>query len=150
VLGLPTPERLLLIGGTGIDAAPFLAREFPAARVRATDPSAERARAAQAKLGLDPEGRIAFKQAGPRSLPYPEGFFDLAAQLEGRVSAGELARVLRPGGSLVLAPLRAPRYAARPRGRLLHAALARHGFVVLRAERAGGGNFTVARLGEPG
>lgn len=146
VLHVPVPERALLIGCGDGEPAFFLAREFPTARVRGVDRSAERVRAAQARLGLDPEGRVAFKQAGARSLPYPDEFFDLIAQVDGSVPASELARVLRPGGYFIHAPARAPRLAASARRRLLAWRLAQHYFETQRTETAGDGNFFVARL----
>src|SRR5689334_6052964 len=104
VLHVPTPpERALVIAFDGGDAALFLSREFPAARVRGVDPSAERVASARERAGLDPEGRIAFKQGTPSRLPFPDEFFDLVAQLDGRPAPGELARVLAPGGHLILA-----------------------------------------------
>lgn len=103
VLHVPgTPERILEIGCGDGDGALFLAREFPSARVRGIDTSEEAIRAAVARIGLDPEGRVAFKQGPPRSLPYPDGFFDLVALTQGRLHPGEIARVLRSGGHLVL------------------------------------------------
>lgn len=146
VLHVPPPERALLIGSGDGEPAFFLAREFPSARVRAVDRSAQRVHDAQMRMGLDPEGRVAFKQGDPRSLPYPEEFFDLVIQVRGRVSAAETARVLRPEGWFVHAPARAPRQAARVHLRLLEWRLAQHYFDVLRTGKAGDGNFLVARL----
>ena len=74
----------------------------PAARVRGVDASAEAIREAVARIGLDPEGRVAFKQGRSRALPFPDDFFDLVAQAGGTPAPGEIARVLRPGGHLVL------------------------------------------------
>jgi ubiquinone/menaquinone biosynthesis C-methylase UbiE len=96
------PERVLDIGCGNGEAALFLAREFPAARVRGVDASAEAVREAVSRTGLDPEGRVAFKQGRARPLPYPDGFFDLVTQTGGRLHPAEIARVLRPGGHLVL------------------------------------------------
>ena len=96
------PERILEIGCGEGDGALFLAREFPAARVRGVDSSAEAIAAATGRVGLDPEGRIAFKQGGPRRLPYPDGLFDLVALSSGRLHPRELDRVLRPGGHLIV------------------------------------------------
>ena len=148
LLHVPAPERALVVGCSDGEPALLLAREFPAARVRALDPSAARIREAQARVGLDPEGRIAFKRGKPAGLPYPDGFFDLVAQVDGRVVPAELARVLRGGGHLVLAPAARPRFAPAAREKLLRARLARAGFLVLHEERAGNGKFAVARLDE--
>ena len=97
------PERVIDIGtGTG-EGALLLAREFPRASVRGIDISEEMIRAAQAKVGLDPEGRIAFRVADAASLPYPDESFDLVAQLNMPPFFAEIARVLRPGGSVIVA-----------------------------------------------
>lgn len=103
VLDVPAPERALVCGCGDGEPVLFLAREFPSARVRGTDPSAERVRAASARVGLDPEGRVAFKQAKPRRLPFPDEFFDLVVVFEGRPAASEIARVMRPDAHLILA-----------------------------------------------
>ena len=68
------------------------------ASVRGVDISEEMIRAAQAKVGLDPEGRIAFKVADAAALPYGDESFDLVAQLNMPPFFAEIARVLRPGG----------------------------------------------------
>jgi ubiquinone/menaquinone biosynthesis C-methylase UbiE len=96
------PERALEIGCGEGEGVLFLAREFPSARVRGVDPSEEAIHAVVARTGLDPEGRVAFKAASPRRLPYPDEFFDLVAQRGGRLRPDEIARVLRPGGRLIL------------------------------------------------
>jgi len=146
VLHVPAPERALVVGCDDGGSAFFLAREFPAARVRGVDRSPDCVRQAQAKVGLDPEGRVAFKRAGRRSLPYPDEFFDLVAQTGGRLLPAETARVLRPGGHFIHALLRPPQFAAGARRRLLEWRLAQHYFEPRQADRAGDGNFFVARL----
>jgi SAM-dependent methyltransferase len=140
------PERVLAIAADEGEAALFLAREFPAARVRGVDRSARRVRAAAARAGLDPEGRIAFKQGKPGSLPFPDAFFDLVAQLDGRPAPAELARVLRPGGYLVLTRPRRGGSLRLPGPAATSARLARHGFELLGEEQAGDGSFSVGRL----
>jgi SAM-dependent methyltransferase len=104
VLGVPVPERALVIGCGEGEPVLFLAREFPSARVRGVDRSADRVRAAAARVGLDPEGRVAFKHAGSyRRLPFPDTFFDLVVVFEGRPAPGEISRVMRPDARLILA-----------------------------------------------
>jgi ubiquinone/menaquinone biosynthesis C-methylase UbiE len=103
VLHLPErPERILEVGCGDGERVLFLAREYPGARVRGVDPSEEAIRKAVARVGLDPEGRVAFKPGRSRSLPYPDEFFDLLAQAGGSLHLGEIERVLRPGGHLIL------------------------------------------------
>jgi ubiquinone/menaquinone biosynthesis C-methylase UbiE len=110
VLDVPAPERALVCGCGDGEPVLFLAREFPSARVRGTDPSAEQVRAAGARVGLDPEGRVAFKHSTRRRLPFPDEFFDLVVVFEGRPPASEIARVMRAEARLILAsPLPAGR-----------------------------------------
>lgn len=137
VLRLPErPERVLEVGCGEGDGVLFLAREFPTARVRGVDPSEEAIRAAVARVGLDPEGRVAFKRGGARRLPYPAGFFDLVVQVGGRLRPGALAEVLRPGGHAVLVG----------EWRLLDWRLRSHGFEALQGDSVEGERFHLARL----
>jgi len=99
----PAPERILDLGtGTG-EGALLLAREFPVASVRGVDISEEMVRTAQRKVGLDPDGRIAFRVADAAALPYGADSFDLVSQLNMPPFFGEIARVLRPGGYFIAA-----------------------------------------------
>jgi SAM-dependent methyltransferase len=153
VLHVGDPERILQIECGDGEATLFLAREFPSARVRGVDSAAEAVRGAAGRIGLDPEGRIAFKQGAPRSLSFPVDHFDLLVALDARPSAAEAARVLRPGGFLVLAATSAPRASGGFRGGLLRRRLARSGFETIWSEEAGDGSFSVLRLrggGAPG
>jgi SAM-dependent methyltransferase len=143
---VPRPERGLVVGCGDGEPLLFLAREFPTARVRGVDGSTEAVRAAQARIGLDPEGRVAVKPSG-RRLPYPDAHFDLVAVVDERPRCGELARVLRPAGHLVLVRSRPAGRLGSIRARLGHRCLASRGFEVERDEPAGDGNFLVARLG---
>lgn len=98
-----TPERILDLGcGTGAGTL-FLAREYPHASIRGLDLSPKMVQAAQARIGLDPEGRVAFRQGDASRLPYGDGSFDLVTQVNMPVFFREIARVLRPGGSAVIA-----------------------------------------------
>jgi len=146
VLHVGEPERILEVACGDGEGALFLAREFPSARVRGVDRSAEAIRNATGRVGLDPEGRVAFKQGGPRSLPFPDGYFDLLAAVDARPRLAEAARVLRPGGFLALASTRAPETPPGFRGRLLRRRLARLGFETIWTQPAGDGSFFVARL----
>ncbi|HTU14533.1 MAG TPA: methyltransferase domain-containing protein [Solirubrobacterales bacterium] len=98
-----TPERVLDIGcGTGA-ATLFLSREFPQARVRGVDLSPRMIAEANAKIGLDPEARVAFREGDASSLPYPDQNFDLVAQTNMPIFFAEIDRVLRPGGTVIIA-----------------------------------------------
>jgi len=99
----PEPERALDIG-TGLgDGALLIAREFPRARVRGIDLSEEMVRRAQGRIGLDPEGRVAFKVGDASKLPFEDESFDLVAQLNVPPFFAEIGRVLRPGGFAIVA-----------------------------------------------
>jgi ubiquinone/menaquinone biosynthesis C-methylase UbiE len=150
VLHVPAPERALAIGCGEGDAALFLAREFPTARIRGVDSSADAIHTATGRVGLDPEGRVAFKVGRARRLPYPDGFFDLAVGTTGGVEPSEAARVLGPGGHLVVAPARRPGLSGRIALTLLQRRLRAAGFSALPLPEGEERNFLVARLGEPG
>jgi ubiquinone/menaquinone biosynthesis C-methylase UbiE len=97
------PERVLDVGtGTG-EGALMLAREFPRASVRGIDISEEMIRTAQSKIGLDPEGRVAFRVADGAALPYEADSFDLVTLLNMPPFFDEIGRVLRSGGSVIVA-----------------------------------------------
>ncbi|HEY3552683.1 MAG TPA: class I SAM-dependent methyltransferase, partial [Solirubrobacterales bacterium] len=141
VLHVGDPERILEIECGDGEAALFLAREFPSARVRGVDSSEEAVHQATARVGLDPEGRVAFKQGAPRSLPFPDGYFDLLAAIDAAPAAAEAARVLRPGGFLALASTQTSITPPGWRGKLLRRRLQRQGFESIWSEAAGEGSF---------
>ena len=142
----PAPERILDVGcGTG-EGTLFLAREFPQARVRGIDLSEEMIHAAIAKVGLDPEGRVAFKVGDASSLPYAEDSFDLIAMLNMPPFFGELERVLRPGGQVIVASSWGPETPFYTRPSLLHWKFLQHGIEPVEIGVAGAGTFYVGRL----
>ena len=140
------PERALDVGcGTG-EGTLFLAREFPLARVRGIDISPQMIRLASAKVGLDPEGRIAFKVADASDIPWPADSFDLVAQLNMPPFFAEIARVLRPGGSVIVANSigeRTPFYTPHS---VLERGFRRKGLETVSEGSAGEGTYLIARL----
>jgi len=144
----PEPERALDIG-TGLgDGALLIAREFPHARVRGVDLSEEMVRRAQARIGLDPEGRVAFKAADASNLPYEPGSFDLVTQLNMPPFFSEISRVLRPGGFVVIATSWGPSTPFYTPDSVLSRSFAKHGIEPLESGEAAQGNFFVARRPE--
>src|SRR5829696_6098925 len=148
VLDVPgPPERVLEVCCGDGDGVLFLAREFPSARIRGVDASEEAVRAAVTRVGLDPEGRVAFKRGSHRSLPYPDDLFDLVAQRRGVPHAREASRVLRPGGHLVHVEDPASGQPSRLRTAWLRRRLGALGFETVRRGEADGIPFWVGRLG---
>jgi ubiquinone/menaquinone biosynthesis C-methylase UbiE len=148
VLAVGSPERVLEIECGEGDGVLFLAREFPRASVRGLDRSEAAVRRAASRVGLDPEGRVAFKAGGPRQLPFPAEHFDLVVLRDASPPVAEVARVLRPGGFLVLAHSSRDSVPHGVRAWLERRRLARHRIDPVRAECAGDGSFSVNRLRE--
>ena len=145
----PAPERVLDIGtGTG-EAALFLAREFPRASVRGVDVSEEMVRVAQAKVGLDPDGRVAFRTADASDLPFGEESFDLVTQLNMPPFFREVARVLRPGGFAIVASSSGESTPFYTPNAVLDRGFRRRGVERLEAGEAGAGTWWVGRRRRP-
>jgi SAM-dependent methyltransferase len=102
-------------------------------------------RQAAHRIGLDPEGRVAFRPGSPRHLPFPDDGFDLLVLVDEAPAPREAARVLRPGGWLLLV-----RTDSDPAGgwrdRLLRLRLALRGIEAVTSEAAGEGSFSLWRL----
>ena len=142
------PERALDIGtGTGV-AALFVAREFPFASVRGVDVSEEMIRRAKAKVGLDPEGRVAFQVADSSSLPYADGDFDLVTLLNTPPFFAEISRVLRHGGHAIVAASSGDRTPFFTPDSVLERGFRRHDMTTVKAGRIGRGSYFVARKGD--
>jgi ubiquinone/menaquinone biosynthesis C-methylase UbiE len=141
----PLPERILDVGtGTG-EGALFLAREFPAASVRGVDLSEEMVRVAQGKIGLDPSGRVAFRAVDAAELPYEEASFDLVTLLNVPPFFGEIARVLRPGGYVVVAASHGPATPFYTPHSVLERGFRRHGVGRLLEGAAANGSYWIGR-----
>lgn len=136
------PQRVLDLGtGTG-SAAHAVAARWPGARVTGVDISGEMIARARRKPVPD---RVEFRVADAAALPFDDGEFDLVTQNNVPVFFAEAARVLAPGGRVVVAsslgkatPFHTPR------------ALLRRGFARDRVEedssgKAGAGLFWVGR-----
>lgn len=142
------PERALDIGtGTGA-AALFVAREFPHASVRGVDISEEMIRQAKAKVGLDPDGRVAFRVADAAALPFEDASFDLVTQLNMPPFFAEIARVLRHGGHAIIAASSAERTPFWTPDPVLERGFTRNGMVCVKSGRMGSGSYFVARKGD--
>jgi ubiquinone/menaquinone biosynthesis C-methylase UbiE len=150
VLHVGDPERILQVECGDGEGALFLAREFPSARVRGVDRAVEQVHRAAGRIGLDPEGRVAFKQGAPGALPFPADHFDLVAILDAHPATTETARVLRPGGFLAIASSSSRQPLCGLSGRLLRRRLRRLGFEAIWTEAAGDGSFSVYRLRDSG
>jgi ubiquinone/menaquinone biosynthesis C-methylase UbiE len=141
----PAPERILDLGtGTG-EAALFCAREFPRASVRGVDISEEMIRAAQRKVGLDPDGRVAFRVADAARLPYGEESFDLVVQLNMPPFFDEIARVLRPAGEVIVAASWGEATPFYTPPAVLERGFRRRGIEPVGAGEAGGGTWWLGR-----
>ena len=141
----PEPERALDIG-TGLgDGALLVAREFPHARVRGVDLSEQMVRRAQARIGLDPEGRVAFKVADASNLPFEDDSFDLVTQLNMPPFFAEISRVLRPGGFAVIAASWGPGTPFFTPEPVLRRGFRKRGLEEVESAAAGKGTYFVAR-----
>jgi ubiquinone/menaquinone biosynthesis C-methylase UbiE len=141
----PEPERALDLGtGTG-EGALFLAREFPRASVRGVDISEEMIRTAQGKVGLDPDGRVAFRVADAAALPYDEDSFDLVVGVNMPPFFKQIARVLRPGGHAIVVSSWGAATPFYTPDAVLDRGFGRHGIERAAAGQTGSGTYWVGR-----
>jgi ubiquinone/menaquinone biosynthesis C-methylase UbiE len=141
----PAPERALEVGtGTG-EGALLIAREFPQARVRGVDISDEMIRLAVEKVGLDPEGRVAFRVADAANLQYADESFDLIAHLNMPPFIAEVDRVLRPAGHVIVASSWGPATPFYTPARVLDWGFAKRGIERVAAGEAAEGTYWVGR-----
>jgi ubiquinone/menaquinone biosynthesis C-methylase UbiE len=108
---LPAEADVLEVGSGGGGNVEVFARRFPSWRITASDYDPEMVALASGRL--KPLGeRVTVTQADASSLVFPDGSFDVVVSIgvwhhvgDWRKATAETARVLRPGGHLVLADL---------------------------------------------
>jgi SAM-dependent methyltransferase len=103
-------------------------------------------RRARARIGLDPDGRVAFRVADAASLPWDDGSFELVAQLNMPPFFAEMARVLRPGGYAIVASSWGDATPFYTPDAVLERGFRRVGLEKVESGTSGVGTFFVARL----
>lgn len=141
----PAPRRILEMGtGTGAGAL-MLVERFPDAQVTAVDLSEGMVAEARGKAPAELQGRLRFEVADAAALPFDGGSFDLVCQLNLPMYAKEAARVLAPGGHVVVASSLGAQTPYYTPDRILRRNFERLGLEVLEGGRAGRGTYFLAR-----
>jgi SAM-dependent methyltransferase len=139
------PANILELGtGTGAGAL-MLAQRFPGAQVTGLDVSHAMIDLARGKTPPEVRSRLRFEVGDAASLKYDEGAFDLICQLNVPLFADEIARVLAPGGHVVIAHSRGSRTPYYTPERVVRRSLGRRGLEVLPGGRVGEGTYFLAR-----
>jgi SAM-dependent methyltransferase len=139
------PRRALDLGtGTGI-AARLLAEHFPAAQVVGVDIAVRMIEQARAH---DPDGRIDFRIADGASLPFADAAFDLVTAVNVFVFWEEVARVLAPGGTLLIEASMAEQTPIHVPFDEATSGLSRIGPFSFEHGRSGTGSWILARKGD--
>lgn len=142
--GLEPPRRVLEIGtGTGSGAA-VMKGKWPDADITGVDLSPEMVRIATAKV----QG-VSFEPADASRLPFGDATFDLVAQNNVPVYFDEIARVLAPGGAVLITSTFGPATPYYTPHNLLRRRFAKLGFSGLRSEQAPPGDWFLARAPSP-
>ena len=141
---LDGPVETALDVGTGTGSAALLiAERFPEARVVGVDIAPEMVERAKEKAGGSQN--ISFEHGDASALPYVDASFDLVTAANMIPFFDELARVVRRGGSLVLAFSLGPQTPIYVPGDRIRKELAARGFTDFAEIEAGRGSAFVAR-----
>jgi ubiquinone/menaquinone biosynthesis C-methylase UbiE len=140
------PPRRALDLGTGTGAGAFaIGRRFPQAEVIGADLAERMLEQARRLTPTELAERVRFEQADASRLPYEDGSFDLVALMNMIPFFDELARVVAPGGTVLIAfssgsgtPIYVP-------GDRLRTELSRRGFSQFADFAAGSGTASTAR-----
>ncbi len=136
------PRRILEVGcGTGSGTA-VLKAHFPQADVTGVDLSPEMVRIATAKVS-----GVRFEPADASQLPFADASFDLVVQNNVPVYFGELARVLAPGGRVLITSTFGPVTPYYTPHSVLRRRFGKLGFGEQRSEQAPPGDWFSARKG---
>jgi ubiquinone/menaquinone biosynthesis C-methylase UbiE len=139
------PRRILDLGtGTGSGAV-WLAERFPTPSVVGVDLSPQMIARARANLPEALGDRVRFEVADAMALPFPDGEFDLIVQISVPAFFAETARVLAPGGHLVIVSSLGTGTPAHTPPRLLRRGFEREGLRWVDDGAAGRGTFYVLR-----
>jgi SAM-dependent methyltransferase len=139
------PGWILELGtGTGAGAR-ALATRFANALVVGVDLSETMIRSADEKIPSALAERVSFAVADAGELPYEDGTFDLVAQLNLPVYFDEVARVLRPGGHVIVASSLGPITPYYTPLRALSRGLSRRGVDAVQTRSVGGGDYYLGR-----
>ena len=133
------PGRVLEIGsGTGSGTA-IIKAQFPRAEITGVDLSPEMVRIATVKVP-----GVTFEPADASRLPFADDSFDLVAQNNVPVYFGEIARVLAPGGRILITSTFGPATPYYTPHKVLTKRFTKLGFKDLRSEQAPPGDWFMA------
>ena len=140
-----SPARALDLGtGTGAGAL-WLAQAFQEARVTGVDISQAMIEQARAKLPNELAERVDFLAADAEGLPFADRSFDLVTQISVPVFFHEVARILAPGGHVVIVSSLGPKTPFYTPERTLRAGFRRRGIATVASGAEGPGTFFIGR-----
>jgi SAM-dependent methyltransferase len=139
------PRRILELGtGTGAGAL-ALARRYPEAEIVGVDLAAAMVEAAEAKVPAELRDRVRFEVADVTALPFDDAAFDTVVQLNLPAFFDATARVVRPGGHVVVASSLGAATPYYTPDAVLRRGFARRGVEQVATGAAGRGTYFVAR-----